>query len=599
MLASAAVLTLVTSACGGTATTAATTSGNVRVSGGTASYALPPATAPDYIFPFASGPYLSVANAQYFQYLMYRPLYWFGNGASPTLNTSLSLAGAPVYDGRQVTITMKGWKWSDGETVGAKDVLFWIHMMRAVGSADWGAYVPGGFPSNVSDVTATGDSTLTMTMTKSFNHTWFTSNELSQITPMPRAWDRTASGASDCTDDVSDCPAVYRYLDSQSRSTSTWTTSPLWSVVDGPWRLRSFTAGGLSTFVPNTDYDGPVKATLARFQEMPFSTESAEYNVLRASGSGGQKLDVGYLPVSDAPAKPAGAAVGSNPVSGYTLSPLYLWGINYFPLNLQSTTGNGPVFAQLYVRQALQHLMDARAVIGGPLKGYGQDTVGPVPAYPASSYLSSADDSLTYSPVTARELLTSHGWKVVAGGATTCLTPSLCGSGIAKGHPLAFTISYATGTGWIEPELTQLRSDAARLGIEITLIPRPFGQVTAQAGNCAVIRTSCDWDASDWGGGWTFMPDYYPTGETLFQSGSGANSGGYTDSRNDALISATLTTNSVTPLYDWQDYLSRQVPVIWQPSGAYQLTEITDSLRGVTPQSSTANLNPENWHFTR
>jgi len=30
---------------------------------------------------------------------MYRPLYWFGNGTSPTLNTSLSLANPPVFNG--------------------------------------------------------------------------------------------------------------------------------------------------------------------------------------------------------------------------------------------------------------------------------------------------------------------------------------------------------------------------------------------------------------------------------------------------------------------------------------------------------------------
>ena len=46
-------------------------------------------------------------------------------------------------------------------------------------------------------------------------------------------------------------------------------------------------------------------------------------------------------------------------------------------------------------------------------------------------------------------------------------------------------------------------------------------------GNCVVAHISCDWDMVNWGGGWTFVPDYAPTGETLFMSGSGANSGGY------------------------------------------------------------------------
>jgi peptide/nickel transport system substrate-binding protein len=57
---------------------------------------------------------------------------------------------------------------------------------------------------------------------KAYNTTWFTDNELSQITPMPKAWDVTASGASDCTATVSDCATVYACLDSQSRQLSSW-----------------------------------------------------------------------------------------------------------------------------------------------------------------------------------------------------------------------------------------------------------------------------------------------------------------------------------------------------------------------------------------
>jgi peptide/nickel transport system substrate-binding protein len=122
--------------------------------------------------------------------------------------------------------------------------------------------------------------------------------------------------------------------------------------------------------------------------------------------------------------------------------------------------------------------------------------------------------------------------------------------------------------------------------------------VTAIAGgNCVVAHISCAWDMANWGGGWTFVPDYYPTGETLFQSGSGANSAGYSNSTNDSLINQTLTSNSMQPLFTWQDNLSTQLPVIWQPNGAYQLTEVANNLRGVIPQSTTLGVNPENWFF--
>jgi peptide/nickel transport system substrate-binding protein len=602
MVCGAAVLALAAAACSSGSGGAGDT-GGTKVAGGVATYALPPSTTPDYIFPFTSSTYISIVNVNYFQYLMYRPLYWFGNGANPTLNSSLSVADQPVYHGRQVTITMKGWKWSNGEAVSAQDVVFWIHMMQAVGAADWGAYVPGGFPTNVSDVKAVSPTELTMTMDKAYNPTWFTYNELSQITPMPQAWDRTASGPSHCTTTVSDCSAVYSYLDSQSKAMTSWASSPVWSVVDGPWKLASFNPDGNSTFVPNPKYSGPVKPTLTAFKEVPFTTDNAEYNVLQAGSTGGQKLDVGYLPTTDAPNKPANATAGANPVNGYTLDPLYAWGINYFPVNFQSTTGNGPVIKQLYFRQTLQYLMNQEAVIKGPLHGYGYPTVGPIPYYPSTSYLSSQGkqgDPFPYNPAKARQLLASHGWTVVPNGVTTCVKPSLCGPGVKQGQKLSFTLPYNTGIGWIQQEMTQLQSNASLVGIKLNLEPKPFDQVVAiAAGNCTVAHISCNWDMGNWGQGWTFAPDYYPTGETLFLSGSGANSGGYTDAANDKLINETLTSSSLQPLYAWEDQLATQVPVVWQPNGVYELNEVANNLRGVIPQSTTLSLTPETWYFVK
>ena len=92
-------------------------------------------------------------------------------------------------------------------------------------------------------------------------------------------------------------------------------SSPLWSIVDGPWKLSAFNADGHVTFVPNKSYSGPVKPKLAAFQEVPFTTDAAEYDVLQ-SPSSGTKIDFGYLPDQDAPAKPANAAVGANPLHG-------------------------------------------------------------------------------------------------------------------------------------------------------------------------------------------------------------------------------------------------------------------------------------------
>ena len=379
----AAACALVAAGCSGSRGPAP---GNTPVTGGTAVLAESPSTPPTYIFPYMSSAVISNVNLFDFQYLMYRPLYWFGTGGQPTLNASLSLASPPTFNGTQVTISLKHYMWSNGTPVTATDVMFWLNMEKAR-PADYGAYTD--FPADVSNITVVSPTELTMTMAtdKAYSPTWFLYNQLSQITPMPAAWDRTATGPSDCAAKVSDCAAVYDYLNDQAKDLSSYVGSPLWSVVDGPWKLSAFDADGHVSFVPNKAYSGPVKPRLAMFSEVPFTTDSAEYDVLR-SPSSSTKIDVGYLPEQAAPPKPAGAAVGANPVPGYALVPWQDWGINFFVVNYQSTTGNGPIIRQLYFRQVLEDLMNQAAVVRGPLRGYGTETVGPVGNTPVTSWLS-------------------------------------------------------------------------------------------------------------------------------------------------------------------------------------------------------------------
>jgi peptide/nickel transport system substrate-binding protein len=594
----AAALALVAAGCGGSSSSSSSTTSGAKVKGGTAVYALPPSTTPNYIFPYSSSADFSVSNISYLQDLLYRPLYWFGKGSTPDVNTSLSVANQPTFSGNNVTITLKNYKWSNGQPVTAQNVMFWINMETAE-PANYGGYT--GFPGSVvKNVKVVSPTELTMTMDKSYSHYWFLYNELSQIYPMPEAWDRTASGPSHCSTTVSDCKAVYTYLDGQSKTLNSYASSPLWSVVDGPWKLSAFNADGHITFVPNKSYSGPVKPTLSQFQEVPFTTDSAEYSVLQAPNS---NIDVGYLPEQDAPAKPVNSFVGTNPLHGYTLAPLYSWGINYYVMNFQSTTGNGPIIKQLYFRQALAYLMNQKSVIEGPLRGYGLYTVGPVPNYPKTSFISPSaptTDPFPFSESKAKSLLTSHGWTVVPNGTTTCSDPSKCGPGIKKGQALSFTLPFANGVAWITSEMTQLQSNSAAVGIKFNLKPEPFNQVIALAGgNCVVTKSSCAWDFANWGGGWNFAPDYYPTGEDLFMCGVPANSGGYCSKQNDSLINSTLTTTALQNMYSWQNYLQPQLPVEYQPNGVYELTEIKDTLHGVTPQPPTLGINPENWYFTK
>jgi peptide/nickel transport system substrate-binding protein len=594
-----AALALVAAGC--SSSTSSSPAAGTPIKGGTAVWAEQPAQQPTYIFPYVNSQNISNTNLFDLQYLMYRPLYWFGVGNTPKVNPTLSVAKLPTISGRVVTITLNHYMWSNGTPVSAKNVMFWLNMELAE-PTNYGAYT--GFPANVSNIEVVSPTEVQMTLDHPYSLQWFLYNDLSQVTPMPTAWDKTASGPSNCETVVKDCTAVYNYLAAQAKNLSGYATSPIWGIVDGPWKLSAFNADGHITFVPNKAYTGPVKPKLAAFQEVPFTTDAAEYNVLRATAAGSQKIDFGYLPNPDAPPVAAGKAVGANPLPGYTLAPLYPWGINYYAMNFQSSVSDhAAIFKQLYFRQVMAYLMNQKAIISGPLRGYGQPTVGPVGATPATSWLSAKGkqgEPYPYDPAKAKALLASHGWNVVPNGVSTCADPAKCGAGITKGTGLSFNFLYESGVTWVTAEMTQLQSSGSLVGIKLNLQPKPFADVISTAGgNCVVVKAPCNWDLANWGFGWSFSPDYLPTGDELFLCGAVANSGGYCDKNNDTLITKTLYGSNLQLMYNWQDYLSPQLPVQYQPLAAFTLTEVANNLRGVLPQSPTLSITPEYWYFVK
>jgi peptide/nickel transport system substrate-binding protein len=580
-------------------------------SGGTATYALPPNTMVNYIFPFTPGLYFTVANTDNLMYLLYRPLYWFGANGLPYLNTKLSLAEPPQYSGQNVTINLKpNYRWSNNERVTAQDVLFWMHMMKEVvkhstTTRNWGGYVPGDFPDNVTNIQAPSQFTVTMKIIGPYSQKWFTYNELSQITPMPLAWDKSGPNEkSNCTQKQGDCLAVFKYLDAQARDKSTWATSRLWGVVDGPWKLTNRDSSGALTFAYNNSYSGPVpKHHITGFKELPFTSEGAEYNVLAAGGN--NRLDVGYLPTVNAPVPPPGKTVGQNPVAGYRLQPLYTWGLSYFPYNFTSSNPQLSIIEQQYIRQTIQILMNQAAIIQGPLHGYGHVTAGPVGGYPVTQYLSPRarkGDPYPYDPAKAKSTLDSRGWRIGSGGVAFCAQPgsgsSQCGAGVAGGARLKFQLLYATGQAWLESAMLQLKSNALQVGIEIDLVPMSFDDVLGRVYGQNCSGAGCQWQMADWGGGWSYVPDYLPTGDELFQTGSAGNLGQYSNSRNDGMIKKTITSSNMHLVWDWQNYLTDQLPVVFQPDAPYALVESVSNLH-IGEQSPTLAINPEEWYFLR
>jgi peptide/nickel transport system substrate-binding protein len=558
-------------------------------------YALLPATVPNYILPLMGSAYYSNVNLYQFQAEMFRPLYWFGNGSKPTFNSTLSLADAPVYSdaGKTITITMKPYKWSNGTAVTSADVLFFMDMLKAEKKI-WPIYVVGEFPDNIVSMSAPNASTVVFHLDKAYSQTWMLYNELSQITPLPsQAWDKeSATGKiGNYTTTPAGAAAVYKYLTAQASSLSTYATNPLWQVVDGPFKLKTFESTGYTVFQKNTKYSGH-QPSYSELTLEPFTTDAAEYNALR-SGS----LDYGYVPPQDA------SQIALLKADGYTNEPWVGWSINYFPLNYNNPTV-GPIFKQLYIRQAIQEMVNQSVDVTKALYGYGYPTYGPVPINPKNTFSTKqeATNPYPYSPKNSKKLLTSHGWSVKPGGTTTCAKPGTsateCGAGIAKGAKLNFNMLYATGYTFLSQEVEQLKSNLSLDGIQLNLTTAPPNTVSTDDAACSASSPTCTWDMGDWGIGWSYGPDYYPTGESIFATGSAENFGSYSSPVNDANINATHVITGTAVLDKYENYLSKQLPVIWMPDSDSQISEVSSKLKGVT-QSPLLNYTPEFWTLSK
>jgi peptide/nickel transport system substrate-binding protein len=590
-----------------------------RIAGGTAYFMEGPSAPPTYIFPFISPQVCSTMNYGQFTYLMYRPLYWFGNNNTPTVDPNYSIANPPTFTNgdKTVTVTLKHWMWSDGEQVTSRDVEFWMNLMFAE-KDNWCDYTPGYFPDNVASIAYPNSTTVVFHMKQGYNPTWFLYNELSQITPLPMAWDVTAKGQAAPSPTATGLPdttpagaaKVYTYLNSQATDVATYASSPYWSIVDGPWKLKSFTSTGEVTMVPNADYSGSPKPSLAQFVEVPFTSDQAMLNEIKSGGP--SALSMAELPDEFLPQLKSVEAEGYNAVNFTSFS------FAFFPLNM----GNpimGPVFSQLYFRQAFQHLVDQKGWAEKIEDGYAVPTYGPVPLAPPNNFADSFERANPYlfSISDAASILKAHGWADVAPGKVAyCAKPGSgageCGAGVPLNRQLKFGLLLQSGAVITAEEMDDLKSQANQVGIDLELTQAPFAQVVGHLVNCGPggeakpSSPKCSWTALNWGAGWIYAPDYEPTGETLFYTGSGSDYSGYSNAEADHLIQLTTTapaSQSTAAFDNYENYMAQQLPFVFFPTATGDPTSaavdlISQHLGGYINNTDT-NLTPETWYLTK
>ncbi len=571
-------------------------------SGGTVTFANQIGAPPTYIFPMYPIQDAQNSDITYFQPLLWRPLYWFGHEgtAAPTINYRLSLGYPPVLSnhGRTVTVRLRHYLWSDGRPVTSRDVEFWMNLLLAEKSA-WGIWAPGDWSSHIVSMDFGNPSQFSISFNQTFNPNYLLYNGLAQVTPIPQhAWDKTSArgsvGGYDTT--RAGAEAVYNYLNDQSKTLATWDTNRLWQVVDGPWRLQpgvGFNPGtGFASFVPNTRYSGPQRPRVSRYELLTFTSATAEFDALLAG-----RVDYGFLPFQD-------VALRQRLIrDGFRVKPWLYWGISYVPFNF-ANPHVGPIFDQLYVRQAMQRLINEDQYIKQVFKGYGSPDYGPVPVQPPSQFVSplAAHPIYPYSVADARQLLVSHGWNLHGTDApATCAHPGAaagdCGTRIARGAALSFTMLYASGTPAFSQIMQAWKSSLAEAGIQLALSEAPFGTVAATESGCdASTGKGCSWELTYLGAPTTtYVPVYYPTGEIILHSGAPDNVGNYNNSVNNSNIEASHVQPGLDALYTYENFVAKQLPLLFMPNSVYQISVISDHLHGVTAQDSTNHIYPEVW----
>ncbi len=572
----------------------------------TITWAEEPGAAPNWILPIPTSAANSVYNVFTFEWEMWRPTYWTVNGTSAELNPSMSLANAPVYSngGKTVTVPLKGWKWSDGKPITANDLLFNIDLIKAgvkASSSNWASYVPGQFPDNLVSTSEPNASTLVLNLSKPVNPSWFTLNYLGQgpIVPMPaHVWAKTSATGPIVTDWTTPSVAlqVFNFLTAQSKDISTYATNPLWQVVDGPYKLSAYNAtSGAFTMVPNPSYGGPHVTPQSTFQGVPFTSQAAAFNAIKAGS-----VDVGYVPQTDVPQLPQ---LGQ---TGYAYFGIPDFGMTFAAYNFLDKTGNfNSIAKQLYFRQAMANVEDQPGIISAIYHGAGAPAYGPIPAYPQSPYLPSnaATNPYPFSVQDATSLLQKNGWTINAGGTDVCAKPGTgagqCGAGIPAGTKLAFNLIYRSDSATVPGMVTDLASQAKKAGINITLSSSNFNYMIANYIDPAAPANVNKWAMMDFGGE-TLSP--YPTTFGLFSTGGSNQIGEYSNPTADKLINESISGGDPAAVKNEASFLTTDQPVLFQPNRD-QIWAWKTNVSASQPQALT-NLTqyyatPEFWYLTK
>ena len=559
--------------------------------GGTITYGQITGLTPTTIFPI-----IPSADAGTFTYqwvaAMYEPLY--NNqayGSSPQINYTLSLANKPVFSDGDKTVTVQlkqGYKWSDGKPVVAQDLLFDIALIKAAvaeNSSNWSAYTAGYFPDSLASATASGQYTVVMHLKHAFNPGFFVSNQLGlNLYPLPSTdWNVASAGGPHLDFTVpANAKKIFDYLGKLGGEVSTFGSNPLWKIADGPFVISSFSPVTDSwTIKANPDFGGTPKPYVNSVQGITYTGITPQLNAMLSGG-----LDIANIDFSQL------VDIGELKAHGYSTFGLPDFGWAGAVWNFKDKTGHfDAIVAQPYFRQAMQMMVNESAIIQGIYHGAAGLAYGPVPSVPKTPYTpaNSLIPPYPYDPAKAVALLKAHGWHVVPNGTSTCQNAgsgsNQCGAGIPAGTPLAF--SWATQTAASAPFVAlndeAVASEAKQAaGINATLQQKTFNYISANynVADPSVAKFNNSWGIENYGG---FANAFYPTQNSIFNTGGSFNSGGYSDPTMDRLIKASVFGTNASAVTNEASYQAIALPVIWYPN--YDIVYSVSNRIGGSPAS--------------
>jgi peptide/nickel transport system substrate-binding protein len=556
------------------------------------------AASPNFIFPLTPATNENGYNENLTMGL-WPSLVYVGDGGKSAVNPQESLFSSLTYSDNDtvIKIVLKPWKWSDGAPITSRDFTFTYNLLKA-NYADWIDYTTGLFPVDVKKVTTPNAHTVVLDLTRSYNPSFYTDDVLDTIPLLPQhAWDKTSAtgkvGNYDAT--TAGSKAVWNFLQKQGGDMATFDTNPLWKVVDGPWQLGTFESDGYYSWVPNKNYSGPDKPIVDKVVWTPYTTDTAEMDTLRS----GNSLDLAPLPSNDV------RQIGALEAEGYSVAVEPIPGVAEIIPNLYNSTV-GPVLQQLYIRQALEYLINRPQIVSKVYAGYADPGTGPVPVLASGSYVSpleKAGGPYPYSPSKAISLLKAHGWKVVPNGVSTCeragTGASDCGSGIKAGEPLQFNLEFTSGMTSFDQQEAAIQSSEEAAGVKFVLKSEPFNTLIATTGTCngqSHPAATCSWQLADFG----YDPySLDPSGASFFNTDGVNNQGGYSNTEENTLINQTEYGSSSSAFYAYEDYTAKQLPWLWLPQPS-NLFVYKKNLAGVTPLNPfSGTLNPEVWYYTK